>query len=162
MSKLIKNRTIQTNEWKLVRDESELEQHGKQIVTLDIYNAHAESMKEKLLNAEIGFLLKSDQGIDELPEGFEHAAVIAIDFPVFTDGRGYSIARDLLRYTSFKGELRAVGDVLPDQLHAMERCGFTEFELVDKADVSKVEKLFDVFTEKYQRDALEQKPVYQR
>ncbi len=162
MPKLIKNRKLQDNEWKLVRDESELEQSGKQIVTIDVYQAHEAELKDKLARAELGLLLKSDQGIDDLPQGFESAPVIAIDFPAFTDGRGYSIARDLLRYTSFKGELRAVGDVLLDQLHSMERCGFSAFELVDAADASKAEKCFDVFSEKYQRDALQEKPVYQR
>jgi len=56
-----------------------------------------------------------------------HAALIAVDFPKFTDGRGYSIARLLRDRYNFRGELRAIGDVLRDQLFALSECGFDAF-----------------------------------
>ena len=52
---------------------------------------------------------------------------IDIAFPAFTDGRGYSAAR-ILREAGFTGELRAVGDVLVDQIAYMRRCGFDAFD----------------------------------
>lgn len=55
--------------------------------------------------------------------------VIALSFPVFTDGRAYSQARLLRQRHGFQGELRAIGDVLTDQLAAMARCGFDAFLL---------------------------------
>jgi len=55
--------------------------------------------------------------------------VIAIDFPQFTDGRGYSSARILRERLGWTGELRAIGDVLRDQLFLMRRCGFDSFAL---------------------------------
>ena len=55
--------------------------------------------------------------------------VIAIDFPTFADGRGYSIARLLRERDGYRGELRAVGDVLRDQLYLMAECGFDAFEI---------------------------------
>ena len=54
--------------------------------------------------------------------------VIAVDFPRFADGRGYSIGFNLRARLGFKGELRAIGDVLRDQLFYMRRVGFDAFE----------------------------------
>lgn len=62
--------------------------------------------------------------------------LVEVNFPAFTDGRGYSAAR-ILREAGYTGELRAVGDVLVDQLAAMRRCGFDSFEPdrpIDPAD----------------------------
>lgn len=55
-----------------------------------------------------------------------HIRLVEVNFPAFTDGRGYSAAR-ILREAGYDGELRAVGDVLVDQLSAMRRCGFDSF-----------------------------------
>ncbi len=57
------------------------------------------------------------------------ARVIAINFPKFGDGRGYSIARLLRERHGYKGQLRAVGEVARDHLHAMAQCGFDAFQL---------------------------------
>ena len=57
--------------------------------------------------------------------------MIAIHFPHFTDGRGYSLARHLRERLGFKGELRATGDILKDQLDFLARCGFDSFEITD-------------------------------
>ena len=62
--------------------------------------------------------------------------LIEVNFPAFTDGRGYSSAR-ILREAGYTGELRAVGDVLVDQVGLMRRCGFDAFEAdkaLDRAD----------------------------
>ena len=53
--------------------------------------------------------------------------LIEVNFPVFGDGRGYSAAR-ILREAGYEGELRAVGDVLVDQLFFLRRCGFDAFD----------------------------------
>ncbi|MEO1280576.1 MAG: DUF934 domain-containing protein [Pseudomonadota bacterium] len=57
------------------------------------------------------------------------APVVAIDFPKFTDGRGYSVARTLRDQLGFGGELLATGDVLVDQVPLMVRCGFSAFSV---------------------------------
>ncbi|GGC25680.1 hypothetical protein GCM10011371_11580 [Novosphingobium marinum] len=56
----------------------------------------------------------------------DRIGLVEVNFPAFTDGRGYSAAR-ILREAGYAGELRAVGDVLVDQLSAMRRCGFDSF-----------------------------------
>ena len=128
-------------------------------VSLNEFN---DTHQSKLMAGELALIIESDQSIDELPEGYEKAAYIAINFPAFTDGRGYTLARELKNDKGYQGEIRAIGEVLHDQLHAMERCGFSAYELLDGKDAEKALKAFDDFTQKYQADTLEQKPIYSR
>ncbi len=111
---------------------------------------------------------KSQQGVI-LPVDCEYQSyinqllkcpIIAIFFEKFNDGRGYSLAR-LLREAGFKGELRAVGDVLVDQLFYLKRCGFDAFEL--RADQRQADALtaLDSFSVTYQTAADQRQPIYQ-
>ncbi len=79
---------------------------------------------------DVAPLLSSDTELTpELAGQLLDAPLIAIDFPKFTDGRGYSIARLLRERYGYAGQIRAVGDVLIDQLFYMSRCGFNAFLL---------------------------------
>jgi uncharacterized protein (DUF934 family) len=60
--------------------------------------------------------------------------VVAIHFPTFTDGRGYSLARLLRQRHGFGGDLRATGDVLRDQIYLLHKCGFSSFALREDQD----------------------------
>ena len=80
-------------------------------------------------------------------------ALIAIEFPAFTDGRGYSTATLLRERYRFIGELRAVGDVQRDQIFLMSRAGFTTFALRDDQSVEKSLAAFNDFSSYYQRAA---------
>ncbi len=88
------------------------------------------------------------------PESFaaelERLDLIAVDFPLFTDGRGHSLARTLRDHYGFKGELRAQGDVFEDTVHYLARCGFNAF--VPRSGVPPVQLLqgFHTFSESYQ------------
>ena len=85
--------------------------------------------------AEAGPLaLQLDPGIavDAIAADLGRFALIKISFPKFTDGRGYSMGWVLRSRYAYKGEMRAVGDVLFDQLQLMMRCGFDAFEIVDQ------------------------------
>lgn len=77
-------------------------------------------------------------------------AVIAVEFAKFSDGRGYSIATLLRSRLGFKGEIRAVGDVLIDQLFAMARCGIDSFALRGDQDVEAAKRAFETFPAVYQ------------
>jgi uncharacterized protein (DUF934 family) len=89
-----------------------------------------QSQRDALLASgrPLGLKLGSDEHPDTVIADIEHFASIALEFPVFRDGRAYSYAR-LLRRAGYTGELRAVGDVLLDQLHYMQRVGFDAFEI---------------------------------
>jgi uncharacterized protein (DUF934 family) len=163
MPKLIKNRQVVNNDWIIIESLDDLEKNLDKhlFLPLNIWSALPESLSNKLEKGELGIFLNSDQNTDELPDNFKLASAITINFPIFTDGRGYSIAREL-RSLNYQGEIRAVGEVLHDQLNAMQRCGFDAYELVDDKDEDNALKAFDDFTQKYQADFVDKRPIYQR
>jgi uncharacterized protein (DUF934 family) len=77
--------------------------------------------------------------------------VIAVLFPKFADGRGYSIARLLRERFSFKGELRAIGDIGRDQLYYLHQVGFDAFTLRDGKDAEDALRSLRDFSDGYQR-----------
>jgi uncharacterized protein (DUF934 family) len=90
------------------------------------------------------------------------AGVIAVNFPKFSDGRGYSIGRLLRERCGYKGELRAVGEVARDHLHALAQCGFDAFELRPGEDPQEALKAFGDFSEQYQATAAQPAPLFRR
>ncbi|CBJ38739.1 conserved protein of unknown function, UCP030820 [Ralstonia solanacearum CMR15] len=78
-------------------------------------------------------------------------AMIAIDFPVYTDGRGYSIAQLLRHQLGWEGALRAVGDVMIDTVHYLARCGFDSFALKPGHDPEAALRALSTFSASYQR-----------
>ena len=90
------------------------------------------------------------------------AKVIAVNFPKFADGRGYSIARLLRERHGYRGELRAVGVVAIDLLYYMEQSGFDAFELRDGDDPEAALAAFDAFSEGYQSSAARPIPLFRR
>ena len=87
---------------------------------------------------------------------------IDLHFPKFTDGRAYSQAFLLRRRLGFKGEIRATGDVLVDQVVQMQRCGFDSAVLRVDQDASVVQRQFDRFAAYYQGDAVTAAPRFDR
>tara|TARA_B100000678_G_scaffold164400_1_gene137250 strand:+ start:1549 stop:1989 length:441 start_codon:yes stop_codon:yes gene_type:complete len=95
----------------------------------------------------------------ELIPHLERLCRIDIAFPAFTDGRGYSAAR-ILREAGFEGELRAVGDVLIDQIGFMRRCGFDAFEPDTPIDPQEAEAAFGRFPHVYQATTDARTPIW--
>jgi uncharacterized protein (DUF934 family) len=85
---------------------------------------------------------------------------IELHFPHFTDGRAYSQAYLLRRRLGFKGDLRATGDVLIDQLMQMERTGFSSAVLKDGVDPADAQRQFERFPAFYQSDVVYETPVF--
>jgi uncharacterized protein (DUF934 family) len=85
---------------------------------------------------------------------------IDLYFPKFTDGRAYSQAFLLRRRLGFKGEIRATGDVLIDQLVAMERTGFDVAVLREGLDANAAQRQFDRFPAFYQGSAVDTHPLF--
>jgi uncharacterized protein (DUF934 family) len=80
-------------------------------------------------NIRLGVRLASDEAAEDIADDLARIDLIAIEFPKFTDGRGFSTARILRERYGFTGEIRAVGNVLRDQLRFMARCGFDAVQL---------------------------------
>ncbi len=89
----------------------------------------------------------------------DRLALVEVNFPVFGDGRGYSAAR-ILREAGYQGEMRAVGDVLVDQLYNMRRCGFDAFAPDRPLDEDDARSAFDRWPNVYQAAADARRPIW--
>lgn len=98
----------------------------------------------------VGVRLASHQLATSIAGDLDHLALVALEFPTFRDGRAYSTARQLRERFGFKGELRAVGNVLRDQLLFMHRCGFDTFEIAHPDAAAAFAKALAEFTVFYQ------------
>ncbi|MFM0673120.1 DUF934 domain-containing protein [Paraburkholderia sediminicola] len=102
--------------------------------------------------------LANDEDPVEQKEAIATAARVELHFPSFTDGRAYSQAYLLRRRLGFKGDLRATGDVLVDQLIQMERTGFSSAVLKDGIDPEDAQRQLDRFPAFYQGDVIHDAP----
>ena len=103
---------------------------------------------------------------DEPEARFKRAPLIAINFPAFSDGRGLSLAVLLRTRYDFKGELRAVGDVHPDVIHYMKRCGFDTFQMPEGRRLPPARQdgasTLAPYSDYYQASVLQPEPAYRR
>ena len=95
---------------------------------------------------------------DLLPH-LDRLSLVEVNFPAYGDGRGYSAAR-ILREAGYAGELRAVGDVLVDQIVAMRRCGFDSFHPAKPLDDAAVERALNRYADVYQKTVDGRQPVW--
>jgi uncharacterized protein (DUF934 family) len=98
----------------------------------------------------LGVLLSPSDDPATIAHEFANLELIAVEFPAFTDGRGYSKARLLRERYGWQGELRAVGDIQRDQLFLLKRAGFDMFALREDQDVAIARDAFADFSVAYQ------------
>ena len=105
--------------------------------------------------------IDADEDIESIKEFISNLAVIALNFPAFSDGRSYSSANLLRREYGYQAELRAVGDVRIDQLEQMTRCGFNAFQLADEQSVERGLEKLEGFSFSYQ-PAFNREPLFRK
>ncbi|HVE07873.1 MAG TPA: DUF934 domain-containing protein [Paraburkholderia sp.] len=135
---------------------------GKIVVPFALWQAARDALTATRSAADIGVWLEPDSEPADVVADFDKIALIAIDFPVFRDGRGYSIARLLRERYGYQGEIRAIGDVLRDQLRFYERCGFNAYALRADKDLHDALKAFTEFTVQYQGAFDDPNPLFRR
>ena len=145
---LIKNGRLADDPWAALADDAVLPPTGPVIVSLSRFRAERDALLAR--GAPLGVRLKSSELAAEIGADAPRLDLVAIEFPVFRDGRGYSTARLLRERWGFAGELRAVGNVLRDQLLFMDRCGFDAFEVESPDAVAAWEKALAEFSVFYQ------------
>lgn len=138
---------------------------GKVLVPLAVWRARKDDLAARLAAGELGVWLESFELVEDLVEStgdLNQFPVIAINFPRFADGRGYSTASLLRTRYGYRNELRAVGDVLRDQLFYLKRCGFDAYAI--RADRSAEEALASLkdFSVPYQGAVDEPRPLWRR
>ena len=167
MAQLIKNQTATVDSWNTLKIEPDQSPesialpHGEILFPLAVWQAR----KREIISTHkrIGLLLQAGDRVEDIADDLEYFIVIAIDFPKFVDGRAYSTATLLRQRYHFEGELRAVGDVLHDQLYFMQRVGFDSYALKDGKDIAQALKNgFNVFSETYQTASSQPQPYFRR
>ena len=163
MQRIIKNNEVIDETWHLLpKDASfdEISNCDDLIVPLALWREHGHALKAR--DGGLGVWQDSDEEAEELGDDVAHFQVIALNFPAFTDGRSYSNARLLRDRYGYKGELRAIGDVLRDQLFYLHRCGFDAFAIrADKDPYEALQGLKD-FSVTYQSSTDEPMPLFRR
>jgi uncharacterized protein (DUF934 family) len=130
------------------------------LVPANLWLAH----KQELLatGKQVAVWLDSEQPASLIGNELADLTLIALNFPKFMDGRAYSTAVILRKHFHYTGELRAIGDVLRDQLFMMKRCGFTTFDLQDSVKMEDAQTAFRDFTTNYQATVETPEPLFRR
>ncbi len=155
MSKITKNRQIVDCDDTLLRlnedgSFADVPAAGLVLVPLAQYLAQREALQAR---GNVGVWFAAADEVESLGDEAGKLAVIAVEFPAFTDGRGFTTGRLLRERYGYSGELRAFGDVFKDTLNYLVRCGFDSFAVREDKDIAEALKGLDDFTEFYQADA---------
>ncbi len=130
------------------------------LVSLQTWQQHRDQLLAHPLRK--GVFLESDQFAEELAQDCHKLDLIAVNFPAFADGRGYSTAYLLRTRYGYTGELRAVGDVFKDTLFYQRRVGFDAHVVPDDKDAVVALKGLQDFAESYQHSADNKASIYVR
>ena len=166
MARLIKNAQIIDNHWPVLKPAA-----GESAESLTLPDTPALlplalwlARKDEILarRTPFGVWLDSNEDPETLAADLEHFPVIGVNFPKFTDGRGYSTARLLRERYAYSGEIRAIGDVLQDQLFFMKRCGFDAYALREDKNIEAALSSLNDFSESYQAAVDQPHPLFRR
>lgn len=169
MPKIIKHESVVDDAWEVFKlGEGEIAETaalpaGQVLLPLAVWKAR----KDEIISAHaddrpVGVWLDSSDGPEALADDLDRFAVIGINFPKFADGRGYSTARLLRERYGFKGEIRAIGDVLHDQLFFMKRCGIDAYAVRADKDIEAALGGLRPFSESYQTAVDQPYPLFRR
>lgn len=155
--RVIKNGAVVSDGWVRVGDDDALPD-ADVIVSL----ARLERDLDALLAHPrmLGLAVTGDDDLARVVELLPQLDLVALDFPAAKDGRNYSTARLLRERHGYEGELRAVGDVLRDQLFYMHRCGIDSFALREDQDFEAALAGLTVFSQAYQPATDHDVPVF--
>lgn len=149
MSKqIIKDRSIVEDRWQRVADEAPLPESGDIIVSFKRWQQERTALQSR--QGGLGVIIGNGVSADDIKGDLQHFRLIAIEFPQFKDGRGYSYARLLRERYRYPHEIRAIGNVLRDQLLPMWRCGINAFELDAGRSLEDALTAFNDFSVRYQ------------
>lgn len=123
---------VENDSWRMISDDEALNSAislpGQQLIlSIPLWRSSGENLAEQ--GHKVGVWLWPDDDPESLISIAQKLPIIAVHFPVFTDGRGYTHGKILRDRLGYIGELRATGDVLRDQIYFLSRCGFSSFAL---------------------------------
>ncbi|MGI4814123.1 MAG: DUF934 domain-containing protein [Janthinobacterium lividum] len=168
MALIIRQRKVVEDDWILVRADAEEQllaadqlPEGRLLLPLALWQAVQGALSVEA-TSRFGVWLAADDEPALLAPDFARLSLVAVDFPLFRDGRGMSIGRLLRERYGWRGELRAIGDVQRDQIGYMERCGFDSFAVPAERDIHDALNAFGELTVRYQGGWDDPRPLFRR
>lgn len=157
---LLKDGRLVEDKWQRLEEHEVVPTEGAVIIDLERWQVERENLKGRA--APLGLLLMPGQSPEEIADDLSQFDLIALAFPAFKDGRAYSYARILRERLGFTGELRAVGEVLQDQLFFMARVGFDAFEVNERTSEGDFAAEMAKFPAVYQPSSCGENTVFAR
>lgn len=147
---IIKDGVVTADDWQVVGLEPEIVDaaSSRKILPLEDYLTQGHVLFGE--DCRYAVWLSSDEDFERYIELLLGLPLIAVYFSSFTDGRGFSMATLLRERYGYQGELRAIGQILPDQLHYLKRCGFSAFQFEDGVSLEDAMQSLDDFSSSYQ------------
>ena len=166
-NKLLVDGLVTPDQWQLITGDQAQELStaaiipvGKVILPCTLWNRFQRDLAPR--QAEIGVWLDCHESVELIADSAARLPLIAIYFPTFMDGRGFSTARLLRERYGFTGELRAVGSFIRDQLTFLRRCGVNAFVFEGGESLEEIGDSLNDFTETYQVATDQDLPIFRR
>jgi uncharacterized protein (DUF934 family) len=165
MPEIIRGGAVIADDWQVLRPAPETPPGeaaipaGRVLVPLALW---LEQHAELIVRGNVGVWLAGADDPSAIAPWLPQLPLVAVDFSKFTDGRGYSVAYLLRSRLGYRGELRAIGDVLPDQLFFMRRVGFDAFAVRPDKDLRQALRSLQPFSDAYQGSWDDAAPAFRR
>jgi uncharacterized protein (DUF934 family) len=158
---LIKDGQLVDDIFVMLDDESDLPPgtHAA-IVSVDRWQTDGSLLVKSL--DQVGIILQPDQSPDLIAGDIDKVSVVAVNFPVFSDGRGFSHARRLRENLGYEGEIRATGHLIRDQYLFLHRCGFDAIQVADPETAEQWKIAMKEFSLFYQNTVDDRTPLMRR
>lgn len=158
MPNIIKDGAVVEDNYEVVAKDADTVPASAAILPLALWLEKRGELQDR---NDIGVWLDSDESPKGLVGAFDGLALIAINFPAFADGRGFTYGRELREQHGWTGEMRAIGNFMRDQLFSLHRLGFNSYAL-QGVDLTDALNSLDDFSVNYQPDVLEKRPLFRR
>ena len=165
MRKMLSHGIVTDDNWTLLDQPEGNLPSGNVLVPLSYWLQHRDNLVQHQLaqhSGSIGVWVDSHEEVEALADDLEKLPVIAINFPKFVDGRGFSSARLLRDRYAYQGEVRAIGQFIRDQLFLLQRCGFSQFSFANDIDLEAAALSLKDFSNGYQIAADQAQPLFKR
>jgi len=165
MPEIVRGNAVVADDWQILRPAPEIPiaeveiPADRVVVPLALW---LERHADLVARGDVGVWLAGADDPTPIAPWLPQLLLVAVDFPKFTDGRGYSVAYLLRSRLGFRGELRAIGDVLPDQLYFMRRVGFDAFAVRPDKDIRQALRSLQPFSDAYQGSWDNAVPAFRR
>lgn len=160
MQKIVKDGEVRNDDWQKIEQPDSGLPDGKLLLPMQYWLQNRQQLAAR--NGSVGIWIDSHEEVEALGDAAQTLPVIGIHFPKFADGRGFSTARLLRERYSYKGEVRAIGPFIRDQLFYMKRCGFDAFQFAPEVDPDSARQSLNDFSNAYQGATDQPEPLFRR